>query len=285
MTGGDVPIDVRGYLDRLGVDDPGEPSPKALRRLHTAHVERIPYETVWIALGRTRSMDPVESVERIVAGYGGYCFQLNSAFAALLSALGYDVTLHVGTVRMRPDEDVPGNEGNHLAVTIRLDGRAWMVDVGLGNALHEPLPLKPGDYRQGPFEYRLGPAPTIPGGWRFALIPIARSFTCMDFRPEPALPQDFAAKHHELSTDPQSPFVRVITVVRRDRNGFDQLRGPVLTRFDADGRHDLTLTEQTEWFAVADEHFGLRPDDLDDAAATALWHKVLATEPPRRPGN
>lgn len=185
---------------------------------------------------------------------------------------------------MHPDQDVAEDEGNHLAVTARLDGRTWMVDVGLGNALHEPLPLEPGRYRQGPFDYRLDPAPTVPGGWRFTQSPIMRSFACMDFRPAPARPEDFAAKHHELSTDPQSPFVRVITITRRDRDGVDQLRGAVFTRVDAAGRHDRTLTERAEWFAVAAEHFGLRPDDLDDAAAAALWERVRTTGQSDRTG-
>lgn len=126
---------------------------------------------------------------------------------------------------MHPDQDVAEDEGNHLAVTARLDGRTWMVDVGLGNALHEPLPLEPGRYRQGPFDYRLDPAPTVPGGWRFTQSPIMRSFACMDFRPAPARPEDFTAKH-----------------------------------------------------------FGLRPDDLDDAAAAALWERVRTTGQSDRTG-
>jgi N-hydroxyarylamine O-acetyltransferase len=262
-------IDVPGYLRRLGLADPGAPSLDALRLLHGAHVERIPYETVWIALRRTRSVDPVESSERIVAGYGGYCFQLNGAFAALLTALGYRVTLHLGAVLMRADTPLDAELGNHLALTVRLDGQDWMVDVGLGNALHEPLPLRPGPHRQGP------------GGWRFGQDPQLTSFSHMDFQPGPALPEDFADKHAELSSDPQSPFVRVITLARRDHDGVDQLRGTVLTRFDADGRHDRELRDAAEWFTVIDRRFGLRPDDLDDAARAALWRRVLDTPQPR----
>lgn len=278
MTAGQV--DVRGYLARLGVDHPGRPSAEALHRLHTVHVERIPYETAWIALGRTRSVDPIESAERIIAGYGGYCFQLNGAFAALLSALGYPVTLHVGTVRMDPDQHLDDEAGNHLAVTTRVDGQDWMVDVGLGNALHAPLPLRPGAYRQGPFDYRLDPLPAVAGGWRFTQTPAVGSFACMDFGPAPAAPDDFAAKHRNLSTDPMSPFVRVVTVARRDRDGVDQLRGRVLTRFDADGRHDHTIDDRDAWFTLADERFGLRPDDLDEAAVAALWDRIRTRRPP-----
>jgi hypothetical protein len=50
---------IAAYLDRLGLDrEP--PSVEALARLHRAHVERVPYETLWIPLGEDWTVDPVE---------------------------------------------------------------------------------------------------------------------------------------------------------------------------------------------------------------------------------
>src|SRR3954469_25844344 len=85
---------VAAYLDRLGVPDPGEPSLRALRALHRAHVECVPYEVLDVQLGRPTTVDPKESVRRVLGGRGGYCVQLNGAFSELLAALGYDVTWH-----------------------------------------------------------------------------------------------------------------------------------------------------------------------------------------------
>ena len=78
---------------------------------------------------------------------GGYCFHLNGAFSELLRSLGYDVVRHVGGVH--GPEGATGEEmANHLVLTVRNlpndanpDG-TWYVDVGLGDALHEPLPLR-----------------------------------------------------------------------------------------------------------------------------------------------
>src|SRR5512144_246573 len=70
---------VTAYLRQLEVPDPGAPSVEGLRRLHIAHVERIPYETIGIALGRPVGIAPEDSVARIVAGWGGYCYHLNGA--------------------------------------------------------------------------------------------------------------------------------------------------------------------------------------------------------------
>ena len=79
-------LDTEGYLDRLGIADPGEPSVAGLRALHAAHVELVTYEAIKIQLGRPTTVDPYESAERIVARHpGGYCYHLNGAFSSLLS--------------------------------------------------------------------------------------------------------------------------------------------------------------------------------------------------------
>ncbi|MEO7369364.1 MAG: arylamine N-acetyltransferase, partial [Ilumatobacteraceae bacterium] len=86
------------YLARLGLDaEP--PSVEALLRLQSRHVERVPYETLWIHAGEAWGLDPAESVARIALhGRGGYCYHLNGALAELLESLGYVVHRHVGGV-------------------------------------------------------------------------------------------------------------------------------------------------------------------------------------------
>jgi arylamine N-acetyltransferase len=63
----------------------GRPSAAALVALHRAHVERVPYETVDIHLGRPTTTDPHEAVTRVLAGRGGTCFHLNGALGVLLN--------------------------------------------------------------------------------------------------------------------------------------------------------------------------------------------------------
>ena len=65
----------------------------------------------------------------------------------LLLALGYDVSRHVGGVH-GPVGPAEGDLTNHLVLTVRglptdahPDG-TWYVDAGLGDALHEPMPLR-----------------------------------------------------------------------------------------------------------------------------------------------
>lgn len=258
------------YLSRLNISHPGPPSVERLFELHRAHVALVPYENIDIQRGRPPSIDPVTSAERIVAGRGGYCYHLNGAFSWLLGELGYDVTRHLGGV-FNAWRTPSGANGGHCALTVRVGGIEWFADVGLGDALYEPMPLRVGSSRQGPFEYRLEASPIEPGGWRFRHAENAKSFVGMDFS-APSVGMDaFADMHHYLSTSPSSPFVEVAQVGRRTANGLDFIRGCYLRTVTADGLNVRTLSSSDEWFAAVDEVFGLPLPELSDADRAALW--------------
>ncbi|MER5863676.1 arylamine N-acetyltransferase [Kitasatospora sp. NPDC002040] len=259
------------YLRRLGVERPGQPTVDGLFALHRAQVERVPYETLEIQLARPTTIEPADSVRRILDGRGGYCFHLNGAFSALLTALGYRVEWHVGGVQVDPATPAGAN-ANHLALTVECEGQLWFADTGLGDGLYEPLPLREGTYRQGPFDFGLAPSAAEPGGWRFTHDPQG-SFPGMDFRKETATGADFLAQHEWLSGSPDSQFAGTACVLRRDADGLDALRGCVLTRTDSTGRSSTELTAPADWFAALGDVFGL---DLPEADRGRLWRKVYA---------
>lgn len=270
----------RGYLARLGQPDPGQPTVAALHDLHARHVERIPYETVWIHLGERLGLDPVESARRVSAGRGGYCYHLNGALSVLLTTLGYDVHWHIGGVQRRGVEP-PGADGNHLVLSVhglpdeKAPDGTWYVDVGLGDALHKPLALRSGVARQGGFTYALGPSDVVAGGWRFVHDPRG-GFEAMDFAPGPADPAAFSERHRWLSTSPESGFVRVLIVQRRDATGVDVLRGCVLNRVSGtDGGWARDVTSYDDWTAALDG-CGLSLDDIPTEAVRELWRRTRA---------
>ncbi len=276
-------VDTAAYLRRLRLPDPGAPSADALRVLHEAHVERITYEALEIQLGRPTTVDPFESAARILGRHrGGYCFHLNGAFSLLLEALGYDVVWHRAGVQNHSEPQPVGADiANHLALTVHgLPTREspsgdWLVDVGLGDALHEPIPLHEGSYAQGPFRYGLRRSEVEPGGWRWEHDPRG-TFAGMDFRPQRATQADFRARHQFLSTSPKSGFVRTCSVQRRDARGVDALTGCVLTRIDGGARAPITLATSDEWFDALRDVFDLPLDDVDAAGRAALWARVRA---------
>jgi N-hydroxyarylamine O-acetyltransferase len=269
------------YLQRLGVE-PEPPSPDALVRLHRAHVERVAYETVWIQMGEHRSIDPHASVDAIASGRGGYCFQLNGALALLLESLGYEITRHVGGVH-GPGGPTDEEMGNHLVLMAHglpsddnPDG-TWYVDVGLGDALYEPLPLQPQTVRQGPFALSLDHATGDVDDWHLDHDP-AGSFTGMRWTTSPVTLDGFIGRHVHLSTSPESGFVRTLTVQRRDATGADVLRGLTLRRIGMDS-YEREIASQSELTDALADIFGIRLDDRGDAPGGGtedLWARVHA---------
>lgn len=274
-------LDVAGYLARLGVSAPGTPSAEALRGLHRAQVERIPYEAIEIQLGRPTTIDPYDSAARIVGRHrGGYCYHLNGAFSVLLKALGYEVVWHRAGVQNHSEGRPPGPElANHLALTVHglpSDDNPkgdWLVDAGLGDGPHEPLPLIKGEYEQGPFRYRLRQSDVEPNAWRFD-HDHRGAFAGMDFRQATATQADFAARHQWLSTSPESGFVRTFVIQRRDEGGYDELRGLTLHRVDEGGRRTRTIETSSDWFAAMADVFDLPLHDVDQAERARLWERT-----------
>jgi arylamine N-acetyltransferase len=269
---------IRAYLARLGVE-PEPPSAEALTRLHRAHVERIPYETLWIQLREAWSIDPLESMARIAhQGRGGYCYHLNGAFSELLSALGYRVTRHTGAVH-GPDGPSESEMANHLVLTVHglptteCPYGTWYVDAGLGDALHEPIQLRPITLEQGPFHYTLASTPGAIGDWHFTHDPAAGSFTGMVWRTIPVEMDAFTERHVSLSTSPESRFVQVLTAQRRDATGVDVLRGRTLRRIGANPAQ-TTLGTRDELMEVLTDVFGVDVRPFDIAAIESVWNRV-----------
>lgn len=271
------------YLRRLGLErEP--PSADALARLHRRHVERVPYETLWIHGGERWDVDATLAARRIATQHrGGYCYHLNGAFFLLLRSLGYDVARRTGGVH-GPSGLQPDEPGNHLVLTVtglRSDANpdgVWYVDVGLGDALHEPLPLQPGATRQGPFLLTLteqGDHEDESHGWHLEHDPAGgfRGMRWYNGAPDDEL---FVERHHWLSTSPDSGFVKNGLAQTRDANGVDVMFGLVGKRVGEGSRTDAPLLDRREWFDALADRFSITFEASDDDTTDRLWNSVVA---------
>ena len=133
-------LNVRAYLDRIEYTDSLAPRVETLRNLHRAHMFTSPSRISTSRLETRLSVMRVRSSDKIVErGRGGFCYELNSAFAALLRALGFRVTLLSARVS-RPD-GTWSPEFDHLALRVDL-AEPWLADVGFGDSFPEPLQLE-----------------------------------------------------------------------------------------------------------------------------------------------
>jgi N-hydroxyarylamine O-acetyltransferase len=267
------------FLRHLGLEGTGDerlrtPSAESLRLLQGAMLDRVPYENLEIQLGRPTSIDPAESVCRILTGRGGYCFHLNGSFAALLASLGYAVTLVRGAVPAAGDDGRWW--GNHMVLLVRF-GRArtrtatWVADVGMGDGFREPVRLVDGAFHQQPFRYRLRHV----GGCRWRFHHDERATTAgFDLDVTPVGLASFVAMHRFLSTSPESSFVLKSVVQRRSRDHTLTLRGCVLTRVDGSGRTVRDVTTEEDWYGLVADEFGVRLHGVSAEERHALWTRV-----------
>jgi len=86
------PAQLEAYLTRIGVPQPAAADAVALRRLHRAHLLAVPFENLSIHLGEPISLAPGDLLAKVVSRHrGGFCYELNGAFALLLEGLGFGV--------------------------------------------------------------------------------------------------------------------------------------------------------------------------------------------------
>jgi N-hydroxyarylamine O-acetyltransferase len=216
--------DLAAYFERIALAPPaGPPDPATLAALHAAHLEAVPFENLDQRLGRPVGLDLASLEDKIVRRRrGGYCFEQNTLFAAVLRALGFAVdTLEA---RVRPPGATATLPRTHMVLRVRVGGDDWLADVGFGgDGPLLPVPFRGVVSEQGDERYAIAEEDggalvlrgTIAGEWRDLYA----------FRPEPALPVDFEVAHHFTATHPRSVFRNVLTVQRTTRRARHRLRG------------------------------------------------------------
>jgi N-hydroxyarylamine O-acetyltransferase len=136
---GDVEVDVERYLNRIGHHGPTEPTAETLAALQLAHMIAVPFENLHVVHGTQMRTDLGWSYPKIVEhGRGGWCFELNGAFGALLEALGFPVTYLSARV-WDPQHKELGPPLDHLCLLVTASDERWLVDVGFGDSAVTPV--------------------------------------------------------------------------------------------------------------------------------------------------
>ncbi|WP_437284903.1 arylamine N-acetyltransferase family protein [Sorangium sp. So ce406] len=124
------PLDLDAYLNRIGYRGALAPTREVLDALHTAHVRSIPFENVDVLLGRGIRIDLGSVQAKLVqARRGGYCFEHNSLFVAVLRRIGFKVTTLIARVRFLQSDITPRS---HMLSLIDMPGGPLLADVGFG---------------------------------------------------------------------------------------------------------------------------------------------------------
>lgn len=258
-------MELAAYLDRIGLDGVPAADLAGLRRLHRAHLNHIPYENLDVQLGRPVDLDIERTYHKIIGRRrGGWCYEMNGLFGWALSEAGFDVTRMVGGVMASLAGEVA--MGSHLVLRVQLE-QPYLVDVGLGDGLREPIPILGGNHHQDDREFRLETLDEE-GRWRFHNHE-GRPPPDFDFRMEAADEARLEALCQTLQTEPTSLFVQNLICIRTvPGHGATHLIGRVLAKADAEKE---ILTDVDAFLDTLENHFGLRDPEFAD-----LWPKLCA---------
>lgn len=147
-------LNVNAYLERIHYRGSLAPTAATLRELQGAHLLTVPFENLSIHSREPILLDDEALFTKMVERKrGGFCYECNGLFAALLRALGFEVSMLSAEVARA--EGGFSQPFDHMALMVKLDQR-WLVDVGFGDSFLEPLLLdEPSEQIQGARAYRI----------------------------------------------------------------------------------------------------------------------------------
>jgi N-hydroxyarylamine O-acetyltransferase len=253
------------YLHRIAVPRPEIVDAAALGVLHRAHQLAVPFENLSIHLSEPISLDDAELLDKIVTRRrGGFCYELNGAFALLLQGLGAEVARVAARVY---GADRLGPPFDHLALVVRPADASgpWLADVGFGSNSSFPLRLTDRNEQDDPGgRFLLADAPdgdvdVIKNGdlqYRVEL----RERSLADFVPTCWWQQ----------TSPQSHFTRSTICSRLTQDGRISISGRTLIRTTGGARTEQELPADDVLLAAYRDNFGIVLDHVPAAAASPV---------------
>jgi N-hydroxyarylamine O-acetyltransferase len=247
-------MDVDAYLARIGLSPAVETDLANLERLQRAHLTAVPFENLDVFARRDVGTDDRWSVAKVVERRrGGWCFELNGAFAALLTALGYQVKRLAATVLPEDGSPMP----THLTLEVTLD-RPYLVDVGFGDSFIRPLPLD----REGPHDGGNGAYGFVFEDGLTTLFSFDGNERTPQFRFDrsPRTAADFEAASKYLQTEPGLQWTESRFATRLLDGGPDRVSlVPNRLRLRRDGVWSEQPVSDSRWDDLLDEWFELTP--------------------------
>jgi len=246
-------MDVNTYLKRIEYDGPVDVSTETLRNLQVAHLLHVPFENLSIHASEPIVLDDEALFAKIVERKrGGFCYEANGLFAALLRALGFDVSMLSAEVARGNGEFSPPFD--HMALLVNLEKR-WLVDVGFGDSFLEPLLLDTtSEQIQGDQSFRI----ESEGQYRVVFRRKGEEWEPMyRFTLEPHQFADYEEMCRFHQTSPHSHFTQNRICSRATPEGRITLSGMRLIVTTKHGREERLLDSANEYEEVLRDQFGI----------------------------
>jgi N-hydroxyarylamine O-acetyltransferase len=267
-------VDLDAYFDRIGYGGPVAPTLTVLRSLIERHTQSIPFESLDVLAGRPVKLDLDSLAAKLIhRRRGGYCFEQNTLFRAVLDTIGFRTTGLMGRVRRGfPREAI--RPRTHMTLLVDFpqpeEGHAtWLADVGFGG-LTPPTPLAMVlDLEQAtthePMRFIAFGSDTLlqaqlNGVWE----------DIYQIVPGPQAPVDYEVSNWFTATHPASIFRNSVIATRTRHNGRLALFNRVFTRRPTGGVAEKRMLETAgDYRTVLTEAFNLEVTEADIAAILA----------------
>jgi N-hydroxyarylamine O-acetyltransferase len=270
--------DVHLYLQRLGFATRPAPTLETLQQLQLRHTGTFAFENLSTIGGAPVPID-LPSVERKVLheGRGGYCYELNNLFLALLLELGFEARGISGRVVLGQPEG-SWTARTHRLSLVHIDGVRYISDVGFGGMVPTaPLILDSESAQATPHEaYRLDRQTDgyllraqVAGEWRPMYL--------FDLQRQEAI--DYSIGNWYVSTHPDSPFAQRLMVARTGDGWRRTLNNGSFAIHRVGAKSERReLTDVDELLEVLVDEFGIRPPPYP--ALRPALKRLLETNPP-----
>lgn len=247
-------MNVQAYLDRIDYHGSLSPTAETLRQLHLAHLLTVPFENLSIHAQEPIVLEDEALFEKIVnRRRGGFCYELNGLFAALLRDLGFEVAML--SAQVAHPEGGFSRDFDHMALMITLAER-WLGDVGFGDSFVEPLLL---DKRKAQVQrdraYRI-----VADGERLIMQRADNGDEWKAqyrFTLEPFQYPDYAEMCQYHQTSPLSHFTQARICSRLTPEGRISLSDMRLITTEGSERREHTAATQEEYEELLREYFGV----------------------------
>ncbi|HTH56215.1 MAG TPA: arylamine N-acetyltransferase [Cyclobacteriaceae bacterium] len=249
--------DRSAYLKRIGFEKTDlVPSFEDLCVLQRVHLLSVPFENLDIHLGRKIALE--NSFDKIVFQWrGGFCYELNGLFYQLLKDIGFNVQIISGRVYNKAKKSYPP-EFDHMALTVKLNGQEYLVDVGNGEFALQPLIVKPDIVQVDP-------------RGKFIIEKTEDDYLLVSkigdddktpqyiFTLEPRIVADFLPMLHYQQTSPDSHFVKNRLCTLPTETGRITISGNTIKIKIGETVEEKSLASDEEFQKALFDHFGIRP--------------------------
>jgi N-hydroxyarylamine O-acetyltransferase len=261
--------DLPSYLARIGLATAPAATPQGLEQVQRAHRQSIGFENLDVMLGRGIALAPEAIRGKLVdRRRGGYCFEHNRLFGAMLATMGMPTRPLLARVWLRAAPGVM-TARTHTFSLVTLGSEPWLADAGFGSSYVPPMPLVDGTTALAADGYRhrlrRARAPgALRGEWEVERSLDGTAWEAQySFDTNEVAALDLEMSNHWVATRPESRFTQACIVSIVQPEGFASLLDRQMTVHTATTRTVTELPDATAWQRILAEVFQIELDDAE----------------------